>query len=92
MTDRVEGESPHDAVIELFESAEDNRTTAALVKLARKDIVDVYWDDDDEAFRWRLTELGVHLCESGELEDYIAAAERPGLGEPESLKRSIHDE
>ena len=72
-------------VLELLSRAEDDRTLNALVKLARKGVLQVGWDEEAEEFTWRLTELGVRLCETDEIEDFIRAAERPGLGDPTDI-------
>lgn len=77
-----EATTPPDHVMEeLVAEAEHDETKRGLLKLARMDVLEVTWDEETGGVTWSVTELGLDLCRSDEMEDYVRAAARPGISE-----------
>lgn len=72
---------PEHVMEELVAEAEHDETKRGLLKLARMDVLKVTWDEETDDVRWSVTELGLDLCRSDEMEDYVRAAARPGISE-----------
>lgn len=66
---------------QLFEQAEHDQTVRSLLKLARKDILAVGYDESHDEFTWALSTFAVEMYENGgrsAIEQYIRATETPG--------------
>lgn len=59
----------------LFSDMADEEAVNVLFKLWQKGIVDVEWDEEAEATRWKLTEFGRELHEEKLTVPYIAAVD-----------------
>lgn len=70
-------------------AAEGDRTKRSLLRLARKDLVEPRWDEEDGCYRWGLSEFAVEMYEEvgrDGVRTFIEAADSPGESVPPAMR------